>query len=204
MFGESRFGSHGELCCGGEGVDRLAVCGARGFQAARGVFGSGEFGQAGGQDAVMDGGEEFRRVQAVVGDLVAVRARDAGDQATVFEPAQVVGDLPGRHGAGVESRSSPVSARRSELAKPWGWQRNTSSADSRGVAAPVGQPQAGHAGAGGGGDRVGDGVQGVGAGDRVVAESLDVQQAPVGGKAELPQVGQAGQPFGDTEVVWGC
>ena len=30
------------------------------------------------------------------------RAGDAGDQATVFESAQVVGDLPGRDGAGVE------------------------------------------------------------------------------------------------------
>ena len=45
------------------------------------------FGQAGGQDAVVDGGEEFRGVQAVVGDLVAVGAGDAGDQAAVFESA---------------------------------------------------------------------------------------------------------------------
>ena len=91
------------MCCGGEGVDRLAVGSGGCFESARGVFGSGEFGQGGGQDAVVDGGEEFRRVQAGVGDLVAVRARNAGDQATVFESAQVVGGLPGRDGAGVES-----------------------------------------------------------------------------------------------------
>jgi hypothetical protein len=69
------------------------------------------------------------------------------------------------------------------------------------VAAPVGQPQAGYARPGGGGDRVGDGVQGGGAGDRVVAESLDVQQTPVGGEADLPQRGQIGQPFPDRKVA---
>ena len=43
----------------------------------------------------MDGGEEHRGVQAVVGDRVAVGVRDAGDEAAGAEPAQVVGDLPG-------------------------------------------------------------------------------------------------------------
>ena len=47
----------------------------------------------------------------------------------------------------------------------------------------------------------GDGVQGLGAGDRVVAESLDAQQASVGGEADLPQRGQIGQPFADPEVA---
>ena len=37
----------------------------------------------------MHAGQEPGGVQAVVGDLVAVRARDSGDQATVFESAQV-------------------------------------------------------------------------------------------------------------------
>jgi len=44
-------------------------------------------------------------------------------------------------------------------------------------------------------------VQGVGAGDRVVAESLDVQQTSVGAEADLPQRGQIGQPFPDLEVA---
>ncbi|KAA1251662.1 hypothetical protein F0Q45_03370 [Mycobacterium simiae] len=30
---------------------------------------------------------------------------------------------------------------------------------------------------------------------------MDAEQAPVGGIAELPKFGQAGQPFGDAEVV---
>ncbi len=73
-----RFGSCGELCCGGEGVDRFAVGGGGCFESARGVVGGGEFGQAGGQDAVVDGGEEFRGVQTVVGDLVAVACPGRG------------------------------------------------------------------------------------------------------------------------------
>ena len=71
----------------------------------------------------------------------------------------------------------------------------------QGVAAPVGQPQTRYAGAGGGGEGVGDGVQGVGAGDRVVAESLDVEQTSVGGEADLAERGQIGQPFPDLEVA---
>jgi len=45
----------------------------------------------------------------------------------------------------------------------------------QGVATLLSQLQPGDAGAGFGGDGGGDGVQGVGAGDRVVAESLGVQ-----------------------------
>jgi len=49
-------------------------------------------------------------------------------------------------------------------------------------------------------DRVGDLVQGDGAGDRVVVESLDAQQASIGGEADLPQLGQVSQPLADPEV----
>ena len=69
------------------------------------------------------------------------------------------------------------------------------------MAALLGEPQPGDAGAGGGGERRGDGGEGVGAGDRVVAESLDAQQASVGGVADLPQCGQIGQPFPDPEIA---
>jgi hypothetical protein len=43
-------------------------------------------------------------------------------------------------------------------------------------------------------------AQGVGAGDRVVAESLDVQETPVGRKADLAECGQIGQPLADRKV----
>ena len=36
--------------------------------------------------------------------------------------------------------------------------------------------------------------------DGVVADRLDAEQAPVGRKADLTQVRQAGQPLGDAEV----
>jgi hypothetical protein len=65
----------------------------------------------------------------------------------------------------------------------------------------VGEAQAGNASASGGGDAGGDRSQGVGAGDRVVAELLDAQQAPVGGEADLPQGGQIGQSFPDREIA---
>jgi hypothetical protein len=43
-------------------------------------------------------------------------------------------------------------------------------------------------------------MQGIGAGDRVVTDCLDAQQAPVGGEADLPQRGQIVQPFADRKV----
>jgi hypothetical protein len=40
-----------------------------------------------------------------------------------------------------------------------------------------------------------------GPGDRVVADSLDAEQAPVGGVADLPQRGQIRRSFPDPEIV---
>jgi hypothetical protein len=52
-----------------------------------------------------------------------------------------------------------------------------------------------------------DGGEGFGSADRVVAESLDAQQAPVGGEADLPQRGQMGQllriPKSPVSLIWG-
>ena len=69
------------------------------------------------------------------------------------------------------------------------------------MAALCTDPQPGDPGAAGGGDGVGDGVQGIDSDDGVVADGLDAQQAPVGGEADLPQGGQICQSFPDTEVV---
>jgi hypothetical protein len=46
-----------------------------------------------------------------------------------------------------------------------------------------------------------DGAERFGAAGRVVAESLDAEQAPVGGEADLAERGQVGQPFPDPEVT---
>jgi len=71
----------------------------------------------------------------------------------------------------------------------------------QGVDSGVAEAQAGDAGSGGGDGGGGEIGEGFRAADRVVADGLDAEQAPVGGKAELPQGGQAGQPFGDVEVA---
>ena len=120
-----------ELCCGGEVFDRGAVCGGSGSQTARGGCRGGEFGEAAAQYAVLDAGKELRGVQAVIGDPVAVAALDPSDQCPGLQAAQVVGHLPGGDGAGVESTQlGGVCAQVFLLVNPFGWQRNTSSADS--------------------------------------------------------------------------
>jgi len=63
----------------------------------------------------------------------------------------------------------------------------------------VGQAQAGDAGAVAD-DGVAGGVQDLGAGDGIVAESLDGQEPSVGGVADLPQGGQVSQPLAQAEV----
>ena len=73
----------------------------------------------------------------------------------------------------------------------------------QGAGAWLSQAQPGDAGAGRCGDRVGDGGQGGGSGDRVMVESLDAQQASVGGEADLAECRQVGQPFPDGEVAGG-
>ena len=69
------------------------------------------------------------------------------------------------------------------------------------VAAGLGQGQARDAVSAAGEHGAGDGGDGFGSGDRVVAESFEAQQAPAGGEADLPQGGQVGQPFADPEVA---
>jgi hypothetical protein len=52
-----------------------------------------------------------------------------------------------------------------------------------------------------GDDGVVYGDEGLLGANRIVAESLDAQEASVGGEADLPQGGQVGQPFPDPEVA---
>ena len=63
--------------------------------AQEGWFWSGEFGDAGLQDPVVDAGEEHGVAQAGRGDLVTVGVRDPFDEAVLAEPAQIVGGLAG-------------------------------------------------------------------------------------------------------------
>jgi hypothetical protein len=65
----------------------------------------------------------------------------------------------------------------------------------QGMDAGVGEAQPGDACAVIGDDRIVDGAEDFRAAGGVVAGSLDAEQAPVGGEADLPRCGQIGQPF---------
>jgi hypothetical protein len=69
-----------ETCCLGEGLDGVLV-GAVGCLERSGRAWCGQVGQAGGEQSVVDGGQEPGGAQAGAGDLVAATVRDAGDQA---------------------------------------------------------------------------------------------------------------------------
>ena len=151
----------------------------------------------------MDAGEEHGAAQAGGGDLVAVGAGDALDQAVLAEPAQVVGGLAGGDRAGRPAEVFGEKLPQVAVEEPAGVQPEDQQDVQECLGPGVGEPQPGGAGAVFAGDGVAGGVQGVGAGDGVVAESLDAKQAPVGGVADLPQGGQVSQPFADAEVrVW--
>lgn len=84
---------------GGEGVEGVLVADCGLVESA--VVGGVElFGEAAGQDPVVDAGEQHRGVEAVVGDGVAVSPWDAFDQAVAAEAAEVVGRLARRDSAG--------------------------------------------------------------------------------------------------------
>ena len=92
--------------------------------------------------------------------------------------------------------------RRSRLVKPWGSSRWMSRA-CKSVDPGVAETEPGYAGAVAGDDRRGELGECLGAADRVVADALDAQEAPVGGEADLPQGGQVvgAQPVGQSEVA---
>jgi hypothetical protein len=87
-----------------------------------------------------------------------------------------------------------MTGRRSRLAKPR-WEK-PEDADGReqGVRAGVAEPEPGHAGAGRCDERLADAGDDVLAVGRVVADFLDVQEAPGGSEADCPQRGQVVQP----------
>ena len=74
----------------------------------------------------MDAGEEHGVAQAGAGDLVAVGARDALDEAVLTQPPQTVGGLTGLRAADGRPRSWLSSARRSRLRNPRGCSRKIS------------------------------------------------------------------------------
>ena len=118
----------------------------------------------------MHSGEEHRGVQALVGDGVSVSVWDAGDEAAGAEPSQVIGhlacgDLLGRDGAQFGGQRAEIF-----VGEAVGLESEQRQRGEQGVAAHLAQAQARDTGAGRGGDGCGDRVQGIGAGDRIVAD----------------------------------
>ena len=128
----------------------------------------------------MDAGQEHRGVQAMVGDLVAVGVRDSFDQCVGAEPSQVIGHLSGADQARCQAAELGGDGTQVAVGEPVGLEPEDQQRGQQGVAALLSQPQPWDAGAGRRGDRVGEGMQVAGSADRVVVESLDAQQAPVG------------------------
>ena len=90
--------------------------------------------------------------------------------------------------------------RRSRLVETVGQQPEGAEGGEQALHARAGEGHPGGAGAGGADDRLGEGGQGGGAFGGVVADPLDVKQAPAGGEAGLLQLPQMRQPLGHAEV----
>ena len=118
----------------------------------------------------MNGGQEHRGVQPVVGNRVSVGVRYAGDEAAGAQSSQVIGHLPGGELVGRDGQQVGDDGAQIVVGEPVGLQPKQRQGREQGVAALFTQAQARDAGPGGGGDRCRDGVQGVGAGDGVVAD----------------------------------
>ena len=147
-------------------------------------------------------GEQQRVLQPVVGDAVAAAAGDAFDESVGAQAPQVVGHLAGGDVLGSfaeEGRGEGAQFTGGESVRQ---QPVDEQGPQQGVNPGVAEAQSGDAGALGGDERGGEIGKGLRAADRVVADGLDAEQAPVGGEAELPQVEQVGQPFGYAEVMW--
>ena len=85
--------------------------------------------------------------------------------------------------------------------KPAGPEREGAAGAQEGLDARVGESHPGDAGAGGADDRAGDCFQRGGSVGGVVADAFGVQQAPVGGVADLGHGGEVSQLFADAEVA---
>ena len=134
---------------------------------------SGEFGDTGLQDPVVDAGEEHGVAQAGRGDLVAVGVRDPFDEAVLAQPAQVVGGLAGGDRAWRAAEVLGEQGAQVLVEEPAGVQPEDEQDVQECLGARVGQAQPGDAGPVAVDDRIAGGGQGFGAGDGVVAESLD-------------------------------
>jgi hypothetical protein len=130
-----------------------------------------------------------------------VSAGDPGDQAVRAQPTQVVSDLPGGDLDGCLAEQLSKQVTQIRIAESVWEQPENQQGLEQGVGAAVPEAESGDAVPVGCDDGVVHGGEGLLGVDWVVAESLDAQQASVGGEADLPQCGQIGQSFPDSEIA---
>lgn len=88
--------SCGESGLSGEGIEGLLI-GADCRAELTSTGGVGLSGQCGGEEPVVDAGDEQSGLQSLAGDSVAVGVREALDQTVGAESSKVVNDLSGAH-----------------------------------------------------------------------------------------------------------
>ena len=137
----------------------------------------------------MDAGEQHRGAQPGIGDFVAVAVWHAFDQAVGSESSQVVGGLARGDRGGVQAAEFAGEPAQVAVGEPVELSAAGEQRRQEGVAAGLAELQPGDFAAGPGEDRVKDVVELLGSQERVVVESLDAEQASVGGEADLPQGG---------------
>ncbi len=169
--------------------------------APAGWSGAGELGEAGYQEPLGQPGEEQGDGQAVGGDLVGTAVRDAFDDLVGAEPAQVVADLAAGHGLWCFPELGGEVVPQVAAGEASWPEREGAAGAQEGLDAGVRESHSRDAGAGGADDRAGEGFERGGSVGGVVADAFGVQQAPVGGVADLGHGGEVSQLFADAEVA---
>lgn len=148
----------------------------------------------------VDAGVEHRDVGAGRRDAIPMCARYAFDEAMQPEPAEVVGHRARRIGVGIPSAEVRDVIAQLPMAEAGGREGEETEGVHERVDAAVAEAEAR------GSLLVDDdgrrhGVQAVFPDQAVVAQRFDAQEAPVGGKADLPQGGQIAERTTNGKVV---
>ena len=155
-------------------------------------------GEGGGDEAVMSAGEEHGGGETEFGDGVAMGGGVALDEAGRAQPSQVAGHHPGLgHGAG---RQGGEELLRVAVGEPGGQGAETDQRQGQGLGGGGMEAQCGHPLAV---DNEGLAhlLEGGGSDGRIAADSLHLEDAPVGGEADQCQVWEIVQSAAGSEIV---
>lgn len=164
--------------------------------------------QAGTERSGIQTGEEERHAPTKVGDLIALRLRDAFDQAMQAQPSQVVRHLSLGEMIWGEAQERCEQRPQLMIGEPLRQKPKGDEGAEQGLDARVGETQGSHA-LTRNGLRLIDLLKGLFSQKAIMAEGLDVQKTSVGlrsdcslqSKADEPQSGQVFQPFANVEVT---